>query len=126
MSLQSAHEFISTATSSPEIMARIADAITGKSPTDAAQAVSDLGRLNGFEFTAEDAIQARQAVLQSQRLSEDDLDGIAGGTGIQNQFGAKPVGGGFVSPDVLGALPSNETKPVLSGTGTIKDVAASW
>jgi hypothetical protein len=126
MSLQSANEFISTATSSPEIIARIADAITGKSPTDAAQAVSDLGRLNGFEFTAEDAIQARQAVLQSQRLSEDDLDGVAGGTGIQDQFGAKPVGGGFVSPDVLGALPSNETKPVLPGTGTISDVAAGW
>ena len=126
MSLQRANEFISTATSSPEIMARIADAITGKSPTEAAQAVSDLGRLNGFEFTADDAIQARQAVLQSQRLSEDDLDGVAGGTGIQNQFGAKPTGGGFVSPDVLGALPSNETKPVFPGTGSISDVAAGW
>jgi Nif11 domain len=126
MSLQSANEFISVATSSPEIMAKVADAITGKSPTEAAQAVSDLGRLNGFEFTADDAIQARQAVLQSQRLSEDDLDGVAGGTGTQNQFGAKPVGGGFVSPDVLGALPSNETKPVLSGTGTMADVAAGW
>jgi predicted ribosomally synthesized peptide with nif11-like leader len=126
MSLQSANAFISAATSSPEIMAKVAEAITGKSHTDAAQAVSDLGRLNGFEFTAEDAIQARQTVLQSQRLSEDDLDSVAGGTGIQNQFGAKPVGGGFVSPDIIGALPSNETKPVLPGTGTITDVAASW
>jgi predicted ribosomally synthesized peptide with nif11-like leader len=125
MSLQSANAFISAATSSPEIMAKVAEAITGKSPTDAAQAVSDLGRLNGFEFTAEDAMQARQVVLQSQRLSEDDLDGVAGGAGIQNQFGAKPVGGGF-APDVLGALPSNETKPVLPGTGTIADVAAGW
>ena len=107
-------------------MARIAEVITGKSPTDAAQAVSDLGKLSGYEFTAKDAIQARQAVLQLQSLSENDLDSIAGGTGIQNQFGPKPVGGGFVSPEIIGALPSNETKPVLPGTGTITDIAVGW
>jgi predicted ribosomally synthesized peptide with nif11-like leader len=127
MSLQSANEFISATTANPELMAKVAEAITGKSPTDAAQSVSDLGKLNGFEFTAEDAMQAREAVLQSQRLSEDDLDGIAGGTGLQNQFGVKPTGGGFVSPGIndtlpVGTFPSNETKPV----GTITDVAGGW
>jgi predicted ribosomally synthesized peptide with nif11-like leader len=127
MSLQSANEFISVTTSSAELMAKVAEAITGKSPTDAAQAVSDLGRLNGFEFTAEDAMQARQEVLQSQKLSEDDLNGIAGGSGFQSKLGATPVGGGFVSPGIndtlpVGTFPSNETKPA----GKITDIAAGW
>ena len=123
MSLQSANEYISATKSSPELMAKIAEAITGKSPTDAAQAVSDLGRLNGFEFTAEDAMQARQAVLQAQKLSEDDLDGVAGGAGVQ------PVGGGFVSSGIVGTFPPNQTLPAPSfpgGTGTITDIAAGW
>jgi Nif11 domain len=124
MSLQSANEFISAATSSPEIMAKVAEAITGKSAIEAAQAVSDLGSLNGFKFTAEDAIQARQTLLQSQKLSEGDLDGVAGGTGLQNQFGPKPVGGGIIAPDV--PIFVNETKPVLSGTSPMTDVVAGW
>lgn len=121
MSLQSANEFISAATSSLELMSKIAEAITQKSPADAAQAVSALGKLNGFEFTAQEAMDARQAVLQSQSLSEDDLDSVAGGVGLL--IGEKPVGGGIVSPNV------NETKPAPNfpgGTGTITDVPASW
>jgi hypothetical protein len=129
MSLQSANEFVSATISSHKLMAKVAEVVAGKSPTDAAHAVSDLGKLNGFEFTAQEATQARQAVLQSQRLSEDDLDGIAGGTGLQSQPGEKATGGGFVSPGSIGGFPSNETKPAPTlggGTGTITDVAAAW
>src|SRR5438270_7324884 len=106
MSLQSVYEFMTTTTSDAALMAKVTEAVAGKSPTDAAQAVSDLGRLNGFEFTAEDALQARQAVLQSQKLSEDDLDSIAGGTGALTKG---PVGGGFASSEI-GFVPFNETK----------------
>jgi predicted ribosomally synthesized peptide with nif11-like leader len=113
MSLQSANEFISTATSNAELMAKVTQAVAGKSPTDAAQAVSDLGRLNGFEFTADEALQARQAVLQSQNLSEDDLDRVAGGRGL---IATAPVGGGFVSPESA-VFPQNETKPAPSFPG---------
>ncbi len=128
MSLQSIYEFMTTTTSNDALMAKLTDAVAGKSPSDAAQAVSDLGRLHGFEFTADDALQARQASLQSEQLSEDDLDGIAGG--VQSSLAPGPVGGGIAAP--ITVLP-NQTLPAPSFPGKVDvtapgkiDITAGW
>ncbi len=121
MSLESANEFISATKANPGLMAKVAQAIMGKSPPDAAQAVSALGLINGFKFSGHDAIQAHQALLKPQSLSEDELDHVAGGAG---QLGmAKPVGGGILMPNPpVVPIFVKETKPV---TG-VMDPAAGW
>ena len=84
MSLQSATEFTNTLTSNPELAATLFQSANGKTVSEAAAIASDLGKQHGFDFTADEAIEARNAYASANPLSEEELDSVAGG-------GADPV-----------------------------------
>jgi predicted ribosomally synthesized peptide with nif11-like leader len=107
MSLESANEFISATRANPALMSKVAQAITGKSTADAAQAVSELGLINGFEFSGQEAIQAHQALLNPQSLSEDELDHVAGGA-AQLGMGNPAIG---ISGELLAHIPAGDLMP---------------
>ena len=79
MSLQSATEFTNALTSNPELAAAVLQSIGGKSVSEAATIASDLGKQHGFDFTPEEAVEARNAYAAANPLSEDELDAVAGG-----------------------------------------------
>ena len=117
MSLKSANEFILVTVANPDLMAKVVAAIAGKNPAEAALVTSELGKLDGFDFTADELLEARQAFLASQQLSDHDLDSVAGGTGTKLNP-TEPTGGGIIMPpDSVGPI-----SPVLSPNSAI----ASW
>jgi hypothetical protein len=79
MSLQSATEFTNALTSNPELAAAVLRSIGGKSVSEATTIASDLGSQHGFDFTPEEAVEARNAYAAANPLSEDELDAVAGG-----------------------------------------------
>ncbi|QEE30402.1 Nif11 family protein [Terriglobus albidus] len=79
MSLQSATEFTNTLTSNPELAATLFQSANGKTVSEAAAIASDLGKQHGFDFTADEAIEARNAYASANPLSEEELDSVAGG-----------------------------------------------
>jgi len=79
MSLQSATEFTNALTSNPELAAAVLQSIGGKTVSEAGTIASDLGKQHGFDFTPEEAVEARNAFAAANPLSEDELDAVAGG-----------------------------------------------
>ena len=79
MSLQSATEFTNALTSNPELAATVLQSIDGKTVSEAATIASDLGKQHGFDFTPEEAVEARNAYAAANPLSEEELDAVAGG-----------------------------------------------
>ena len=108
MSLQSATEFTNALTSNPELAAAVLQSIGGKSVSEAATIASDLGKQHGFDFTPEEAVEARNAYAAANPLSEDELDAVAGGlagdpsipTGIVVGRISPPGTGGVMEADV--------------------------
>ncbi|MES1257958.1 MAG: hypothetical protein ABUS51_05995 [Acidobacteriota bacterium] len=91
MSLQQAGEFTVAAAANPGLMAKIIQLTADKSPAEAALAVSQLGKTEGFEFTAEEATETRDAFLAAnagtEELSDDALTAVAGGiTTLQTNY----------------------------------------
>ncbi|MBM3528694.1 MAG: hypothetical protein FJX62_11420 [Alphaproteobacteria bacterium] len=88
MSAQAAIEFVGkTIPMNPALAAEVAKAVEGKDANAAAAAVVAIGKKQGLDFTAEEAMGARAAVMEHLRkekvigdeLSEQDLDRVAGG-----------------------------------------------
>lgn len=79
MSLQNALDFARRVASDPTLAARVAAALKDSANSAAAATFSALGREEGFDFSPEEAVQARNQILQSQPMSEGDLDKVAGG-----------------------------------------------
>jgi hypothetical protein len=77
MSLQSAHEFALAAAKNPALAERSKTATTDKSPADAALAISELGKREGYDFTPAEVLELRQNC--ARQLSESELDSVAGG-----------------------------------------------
>ena len=85
MSLENAVEFARKVSADAALGARASAAVQKAT----ASAISELGREEGFEFTPGEAAAAIRQLLQSQELSESDLDKVAGGgSGVAtNLFG---------------------------------------
>ncbi|NUQ29228.1 MAG: Nif11 family protein [Acidobacteriaceae bacterium] len=104
MSLQSATEFTNALPSNPELAATLLQSISGKTVSEAATIASDLGKQHGFDFTPEEAVEARNTYSATNPLSEDELDAVAGGGRdplIQNGVG---VIGNRISPPGTGGV----------------------
>ncbi len=83
MSMTSVQEFLTKVSEDPTLQEQIAKAM--ESDNDR-QAVTDLARSQGFEFTATELsqeIENREAAIKQQaeagELSEDELESVAGG-----------------------------------------------
>lgn len=105
MSLQSATEFTNALTSNPELAATVLQSVSGKTASEAATIASDLGKQHGFDFTPEEAVEARNAFAAANPLSEDELDAVAGG-GKVDPFVQNGVGaiGNRISPPGTGGV----------------------
>jgi hypothetical protein len=115
LSLESAREFAKLAIQNQVVGRQVLAAISGKNQPDAAQAVSDLAASAGYRFTAGEGYtvsQEAQAGLWSAELSEEDLDGVAGGatyTSTYTTTGAGQAAGaaaGAVAPGAGAAVGS--------------------
>ncbi len=96
MSVQTALQFFdSEAVAKPALQQKLVAAVKGKEGMAAATAASALGHDHGFEFTPEEAMQARQITLvmlkqhairkgemPDAELTTEELDLIAGGWGL--------------------------------------------
>ena len=80
MSLENVKNFTAAARSNPALAAKMESATSGKSPNDAANAFSTLGKSEGYDFSPADALEFRNTYF-SQELSEQDLNNVAGGAG---------------------------------------------
>ncbi len=88
MTIAAVQEFLTKVSEDPTLQEQIAKAM--ESDNDR-QAVTDLARSQGFEFTSEELgqeIQNRENAFRQQpesgELSEDELESVAGGTLIIN------------------------------------------
>jgi predicted ribosomally synthesized peptide with nif11-like leader len=116
MSLQSATEFTNALTSNPELAAAVLQSIGGKSVSEAATIASDLGKQHGFDFTPEEAVEARNAYAAANPLSEDELDAVAGGLAGDPSI---PTGTGTGIGIVVGRISPPGTGGVIgAGVGT--------
>jgi len=104
MSLQSATEFTNALTSNPELAAAVLQSIGGKSVSEAATIASDLGKQHGFDFTPEEAVEARNAYAAANPLSEDELDAVAGGLAGDPSIGIGIVVGRISPPGTGGVI----------------------
>ena len=104
MSLQSATEFTNALTSNPELAAAVLQSIGGKSVSEAATIASDLGKQHGFDFTPEQAVEARNAYAAANPLSEDELDAVAGGLAGDPSIGIGIVVGRISPPGTGGVI----------------------
>jgi len=104
MSLQSATEFTNALISNPELAAAVLQSIGGKSVSEAATIASDLGKQHGFDFTPEEAVEARNAYAAANPLSEDELDAVAGGLAGDPSIGIGIVVGRISPPGTGGVI----------------------
>ncbi|MBM3528695.1 MAG: hypothetical protein FJX62_11425 [Alphaproteobacteria bacterium] len=88
MSAEAAIEFVGkTLPANPALAVEVAKAVEGKNAKAAAAAVVAIGKQQGLDFTVDEALGARAALLDHFRkqkliddeLSEQDLDQVAGG-----------------------------------------------
>jgi len=98
MSLQSVQEFMKSAANNPALMAEVSKITSNPSPNTASE-IAAVGKREGFDFTPEEAEQARE--MYSQRLSEDELDAVAGGG---SDGGAIEIGVGTATGILAGEL----------------------
>lgn len=120
MSVESAVEFARKAQSDAALGKRVAAAVKARAGSAAAEAFAALGREEGFDFTAGEAAEARERILQETAISDGELDKVAGGVcaGVEvvvasvTTFGSS--GGPWISSD-----PSAQTDPsfILGNSG---------
>ena len=87
MSAENVYELMKRAAADAALRQRIDAAVAGKQGRDADQAVAELARGHGLEFTAEESFQARAALKQrlareghvAGELSDAELEAVAGG-----------------------------------------------
>jgi predicted ribosomally synthesized peptide with nif11-like leader len=118
MSLQRAIDFTTAAVKDPALAAEIAKDTNGKSPEKSAEAFVAVGKAKGYDFTSEEATQVRLGITQATaKLSEEELDQVAGGFGAQDaanlgiQLGVSravgvPIVGGIIGGGVAGSFDS--------------------
>ena len=88
MSVEKALEFMNEICKNENLEGEIEGAVSGKTAPEASAAIAEIAGQHGFEFTADEAEQVRSALRQQlveddvmdAELSDDDLDGVAGGT----------------------------------------------
>jgi predicted ribosomally synthesized peptide with nif11-like leader len=78
MSLQSANEFAVAVAKNPALAEESKTAAGDKSPADAALAICELGKREGYDFTPAEVLELHQNY--ARQLSESELDSVAGGT----------------------------------------------
>jgi hypothetical protein len=79
MSLQSANEFVLFAAKHPALLEESKTITANKSAAEAALAISDLGKREGFDFSPTEAVEIRLDYIEA--LSDHELDSVAGGAG---------------------------------------------
>lgn len=87
MSLQGITGFVEQLNKDPQLQERVAEVTAGGDVSTGAEAVAALGSEQGFEFTAAEAVAARDALLKladmpagdDGALSAEDLEAVAGG-----------------------------------------------
>jgi predicted ribosomally synthesized peptide with nif11-like leader len=82
MSLEAAVQFAGKAAADPALVAQIDQATAGKDDKAAAAAVVAIAKAQGFDFTADEALQFRAQAIQraAQELTADELARVSGGT----------------------------------------------
>jgi predicted ribosomally synthesized peptide with nif11-like leader len=88
MSNEAAAEFMEKCAGSDALQAQIANATTGKDARPAADAIVAIGKANGFEFTADEALAlAQRRPPHGGELSAQELEQVSGGAApIMNVF----------------------------------------
>ncbi len=90
MSVQSLSEFMDKLVEDESLQKEMDSVTANKEDMPASQAIADLGIKHGYNFTAEEALQLRQAILEreSGELSEAQLEAVAGGGPTGAKVGA--------------------------------------
>jgi hypothetical protein len=96
MSVEAAVQFMQKATTNEALLAQLTKASEGKDDKAALAAVVAAGKANGLDFTAEEAVQARNGVIvfltkeaskeAGQEMTDAELDQVSGGQ--FNQWGS--------------------------------------
>ena len=127
MSLQSANEFVVVLTKNPALTEESKTATADKSPADAALAMSELGKREGYDFTPGEALEIRDNHVR--QLSESELDSVAGGAGdplTAQLTAAGSIVGGQVVPGggIIGAGVGAGVGTAIAGGSTQDSVLA--
>jgi len=127
MSLQSANDFALAAAKNPALTEESKIATADKSPEDAALAVSELGKREGYDFTPAEALEFRRNFIR--QLSDAELDSVAGGAGdatTQQLTFAGGMLGGQVAPGggIIGAGVGAGIGTAIAGGSTEQSVMA--
>src|SRR5262245_2291411 len=100
MSLDAASKFVAKVNGDSALKDKVASAIEGKSDNEAAANFVALGKANGFDFTADEAIVLRDCAVavMNGEMSNAELDSVAGGADLRSVAsmvfgGGRRVGG---------------------------------
>ena len=113
MSLESAAAFFDDAIADEAVRSKLVAAIAGKEPKDKAEAVADLGKSLGFDFTADEALlirsATRTALIKAGSLDDElddlDLQAVAGGAGARMDTSLIPAFSQAIGTAVSGLSP---------------------
>ncbi|MBM3529095.1 MAG: Nif11 family protein [Alphaproteobacteria bacterium] len=136
MSLESALQFTVKMVKAPELHDEVIKTVAGKDPKAASTAIAALGKKHGFEFTAEEAFEARSGALHLLRkegmvtdeLPAADLDKVSGGMKTPDFFtreGWAPLWS-TSSSDWKWAGDTLVSKDAWKGTGQSMVSASTW
>lgn len=91
MSIEAVTKFTDKLAQDESLQQELKSAIGDKEGLSASQAVAELGAKHGYNFSAEEAQQTREFVLESEsdELSEEDLEAVAGGGPAGRMIGEK-------------------------------------
>jgi predicted ribosomally synthesized peptide with nif11-like leader len=124
MATDAVFEFMERISDDDVLRREFYDAVSGHSADAAIAAIVEFAASKGVEVTADDVARAN-AIVEGQELSDDDLDQVAGGRGLQVDgiVGPKTMRGSSKAGNIAGSS-ANLAAPFIPG-GAVLTAAIS-
>jgi len=129
MSIEAAGKFVEKVVMSEALQDKVSKATNGKDGLAVAQAVAAIGKAEGFDFTAEEAVAiSKQAVVAfkqnaGQELSPAELEQVSGGVNLGGIWGSLKQGPTYTKEALTVAENWHASMPTRVSNNDIKPAA---